>query len=62
MDLPKWLYLTCKMGDIKPYLRQEPSITAPCVIILVLQFHSYLNLLHEVEMSVSWRKKQRQIN
>ena len=21
MDLPKWLYLTCKRGDIKPYLR-----------------------------------------
>ena len=25
MDLPKWLYLTCKRGDIKPYLRQYPK-------------------------------------
>ena len=23
MDLPKWLYLTYKRGDIKPYLRQQ---------------------------------------
>ena len=25
MDLPKWLYLTCKRGDIKPYLRQKST-------------------------------------